>query len=1270
MASKERRIESASAIILPPYVPLQSQEELVLISDDYVLASFLAGLTETATEDFDMASVDASALGDVSLDFVSDFMFPIDELLPDLELVMANAGAFASVMFEHFGGDDFAEALEQISVIGGTGAMLEILNRAEYDDDEGYNTGEAGDDFMAALEQIIVDGGNGQTTVDIVNEGGRDFMEELTIIDVMAIDNVSVKVDADFYGSFSTDPAEPLNSKDFMASLETIEVVSETGHADLSISHDGASGFMEDLESIFIRGAFENTEDEYSGYRGARLSISASANDHGGSGANFMESLQTIEVIGTEGEVDVSISHSGGDNFMESLTELTVYASGFVPEDEYSYDGVRGNVEVSISASANTYHSNADPAELIGTNFMQALETISVVSEHTSVSLSISHSGGANFMESLTSIRVEAVSGNGLSEASAELSISASADFYNAYTYDYDAGEEIALSGVSPEDFRGNNFMESLESIEVIAADRNASLSISHSGGDDFMQNLKTLFVEARGLNDGDGSDNFYGRAEISISASANYNDPISSDDQPGTQLRGNGFMESLESIQILSAAEARASLSISHSGGNDMMTDLETIQVRNTYDGEVSYFTGSGSYEYFDYSNPDAVVDISASLNFSGAEGNNFMESLDSIEVESEVGTATLSISVDGNDDFMSDLTMLNVEGFAGASATIRQGMPDEIYDRDEDEYRPSSSDVTGSDFMGSLQTINVMSEVGRAALDIDHSGGDGFMESLTDINVHGGMETQVEIHNETSNGFMEGLTMIDIMGSDGFFYDHPVFLFDESHGYGFSPDDEFPAIIPVDFLDIINNAGGGKEDFDIKFIEEEGPGLRQSGSDFMESLETISMQSGFSGEINLLNGFDGYEFLDEGPEEFVAFDLGFPGGPGGFFFDGPGSLGDELLSDLFFEAALFGEFFFEGDEKPGGNDFMQSLETVDLMTGLDGDVALVSFGNRSFESLTEVNIDSNLNPEFSGGPVPAVAFDGPGVPIGGPFFPFDEYELIDLFSSELSMIGVDDEDAFASLEAINIDATGGFFREPDLIGAKEPGPVALIEGFDGPGGPWGGFGPGTIVAELQGIQSEEFDVNLTTVFGGNIVLAASDTAGMTSINLTGDNLAEVTLFGDQSGLELIDLSDMSYYSYSVISLGLDHFFEEPEVSLVLFDEGDDEEEEPISTFGDEIDILVGDGTILFAAIGGSQENFVIPGGSETDLGIFNFEAGDDGDVLDFSDLGIDGDDLMIVDDGPGGVEISGTEGSGFYGSVQLVGVDFLDLSDDNFLF
>jgi hypothetical protein len=1266
MASKERRIESALAIEFLGYMPLQSQEELVLISDVSVNMDFLEGLSETDTGGFDLASVDASALGDVTLDFVSDFEFAIDGLLPDLELVMADAGAFASVMFEHFGGDDFAEALEQISVIGGAGAMLEILNRAEFDDDEGYNTGEAGDDFMAALEQIIVDGGNGETTVDIINQGGRNFMEELTIIDVMAMGDVSVKIDADFYADFSTDPAEPLNSQDFMASLQTIEVVSETGQADLSISHDGSSGFMEDLESIRVQGAMD--ED---GYRGARLSISASANDHGGSGADFMESLQTIEVIGTAGEADVSISHSGGDNFMESLTELAIHVSGFVPEDEYSYDGVRGNVEVSISASANTFHSQIDPEEMMGTNFMRALETIEVVSEHTSASLSISHSGSEDFMESLTSIRVEAVSGNGLEDASAELSISASANTFNAYTYDYTADEGGYYSGVAPEDFHGNNFMESLESIEVIAADQDASLSISHSGGEDFMQNLKTLFVEARGLNDGDGSGNFYGQAEISISASSNFKDEDGEGGLPGARLRGNSFMESLESIQILSAAEARASLSISHSGGNDMMTDLETIQVRNTYDGEVSYFSGSGSYEYFDYDNPDVVVDISASLNFSGAEGANFMESLASIEVDSHAGTATLSISAGGNDDFMRDLNMVNVDGFAGAAATIRQGTPGLVWDPEEDEDVPLNSDVSGSDFMQSLQTINVMSEVGRARLDIDHSGGDGFMESLTDINVHGGMETHVDINNETSNGFMEGLTMIDIMGSDGDFYGHPVFLYDYGHGYGFSIDEEFPAIIPQDHLNIINDARGGEGDFGIKSLEKEGPGFQQSGSEFMENLETVSMQSGFSGEINLLNGFDGYEFLDDGPEDFVAFDLGLPGG---FFFDGPGSLGEELLSDLFFEAALYGEFFFEGDEKPGGNDFMQSLESIDLMTGLDGDVALVSFGNRSFEALTEVNITSNLNPEFGGSPVPTVAFDGPGIPIGGPgfpFFPFDEYELIDLFATELSMIGVDDEDAFASLEDINIDATVGLILEPDLI----DGPVALSEGFDGPGipigpgGPWGGFGPGTIVAELQGIQSDAFGVNLTTAFGGNIVLAAADTAGLTSISLTGDNIAEVTLFGDQSGLEVIDLTGMSYYSYSVISLGLEHFFEGPEVSLTLFDE-DEEEEEPFSIFGDEIDILVGDGLIEFAAIGGSQENFIIQEESETDLGIFNFEAGDGGDVLDFSELGIDGDDLMIVDDGPGGVEISGTDGSGFYGFIQLVGVDVLDLSDDNFLF
>ena len=90
-------------------------------------------------------------------------------------------------------------------------------------------------------------------------------------------------------------------------------------------------------------------------------------------------------------------------------------------------------------------------------------------------------------------------------------------------------------------------FMRVLESISVISDDGQASLSISHSGGDYFMKKLKTIEVQ--------GAE----RTEFDLSASNH-----------GGQ-KGDYFMKSLETISVVSTAD-HANLSISHSGGSYFM--------------------------------------------------------------------------------------------------------------------------------------------------------------------------------------------------------------------------------------------------------------------------------------------------------------------------------------------------------------------------------------------------------------------------------------------------------------------------------------------------------------------------------------------------------------------------------------------------------------------------------------------------------------------------------------------------------------------------
>ena len=315
-----------------------------------------------------------------------------------------------------------------------------------------------------------------------------------------------------------------------------------------------------------------------------------------------MKNLQSITVIGNAGDTSLSISHSGGANFMKDLETIDLQAFG-QHDVNANFNGnftgpiypqFPGSNELSISASVNTF----DLPDLTGENFMPRLKSITLTSEKTGNSVSISASGTNDFMKSLEEIRLETLNGpDGFaSEARNQISISASANLHNGYTRDYSAsGGGVFFEGSArPDDFLGRNFMSSLKTIEIVSAAHDVSVSISHSGGANFMNSLESIFLEGRGEPD---PVDYWFDVELDIQASANvgrvytsyYDDnanayvPIPLPGVSESDLHGDNFMTALKEITVLSHGAARAEVSISHEGGDDFMTDLRSIYVANT---------------------------------------------------------------------------------------------------------------------------------------------------------------------------------------------------------------------------------------------------------------------------------------------------------------------------------------------------------------------------------------------------------------------------------------------------------------------------------------------------------------------------------------------------------------------------------------------------------------------------------------------------------------------------------------------------------------
>lgn len=392
--------------------------------------------------------------------------------------------------------------------------------------------------------------------------------------------------------------------------LESVSVITDDyGH--LEFSNAGATEFMAALKSIWLES--KSPVDSSLVNKEVELDFSNSTNvDLNGiyTGANFMAQLETITLIGNgAANASMSISNSGAVDFMPSLREIHIEVSG-----------ENNEAALQISASANTIFFVEADVQLVGERFMDALESISVISIDYEASFSFSTTGTDYFMPSLQHILVQ-----GAIEAKLSMSTSASGTM--------NGGESL----------RGDYFMQALETIEVIARGENAgdvSLSISAEGGINYMASLQSIYVEGGGA----------GRNQISISHSLAY-----------TGATGVNFMGSLETITLLGTGDESsriASLSIRNQGANVFMASLDAISVEGR-------------------ENTNAHININNFISFNIAEsgeeelhlnGDDFMQSLTSIEaIASEKAYAYVDVFNQAGNGFMNSLESITVEGLNG---------------------------------------------------------------------------------------------------------------------------------------------------------------------------------------------------------------------------------------------------------------------------------------------------------------------------------------------------------------------------------------------------------------------------------------------------------------------------------------------------------------------------------------------------------------------------------------------------------------------------
>lgn len=622
----------------------------------------------------------------------------------------AEASISASATFGGVDGADFMASLESIRIVSeaaraslslsysGTPNFMTSLRsiHIENKSDGGFSFGNAelslsasanetdgrqllGINFMPALETITVIAGFGRASASISHSGFANFLPGLRAIHVEATgDGEFDRAELSISASANTFNDPSFLGADFMASLESITVVSAVSRASLSVSHSGGANFMANLRTVTVESKGSDSDAR------AEFSLSASANqfnDVALGGDNFMPMLESITMRAVGGEASLSISHSGSDNFLAGLRTIDVATTG------------AGDVQVSISASANFISDDIVNTLKNGDNFMASLESITIVSAMGRASLSVSHSGGETFMPSVTSLSVMA------GAAVADISISASANV----VLTQDNFTDVLLQRT------GADFMMALETITVSSAAgserfERASLSISHSGGAMFMEQLREVTVTNGGT----------GEADFDISASVNFTGA------PGAQLNA------LETVTVTSAM-GPAVIRIEAQTPSDFMAGLTgfTLESPRNIETRLDNMGSDGFLPNF------AAIDLESGTFFpEDAVGDPDMDG-DLLEAAVFVRLANRFFTDDPaspGDDFMAALGTISVDSGRGTDIVLLNGGDGE------------TEVPTG---FGSTETADA------------EMGGERFLPMLTGIDITDGLDGDIFVGSNGDDAF-----------------------------------------------------------------------------------------------------------------------------------------------------------------------------------------------------------------------------------------------------------------------------------------------------------------------------------------------------------------------------------------------------------------------------------------------------------------------------------------------------------------------------------
>ena len=377
-------------------------------------------------------------------------------------------------------------------------------------------------------------------------------------------------------------------------------------------------------------------------------------------GDSFMWSLKSIRVMSHDENAKVEFSNDGGNDFMPSLQTISIKAKEFAG--------------VSFSASVNT---SPLPDNSLGNGFMRSLKTIHVISEEAEASVSVSYSGGADFMENLESIYISGAEfgGSGSFAMGASLTFSVSPDFNGTESVE---------------------FMRSLKTITMLAPTGEATMSISASGDILFMPSLESIFV--KGVN-------HLGNASLSISHSVLVEDENVAD-----------FMPSLKTIKVI-GENAGASLSISVETEAMYFQSLQEIYVAGEAISDLKIRNGAA----------DDFAPLVTSLNVEMTKLRNDLDGeVPGAEIELRNSVRDFEFAETPGDNFMAGLQTIALSSIGFAKLRVENGLLQ--------PFDPTL-EIGGENYLANLQTVDV-----KAGLDADvilHSGGDNAFEALTAINI-----------------------------------------------------------------------------------------------------------------------------------------------------------------------------------------------------------------------------------------------------------------------------------------------------------------------------------------------------------------------------------------------------------------------------------------------------------------------------------------------------------------------------------------------------